>query len=143
MVIIKSAKMQRKEDRTPTSEDHGIIIPDVAGLSETRRRVFSKHNIPVSFRTTNTVRHRLNSAAVQCSEESSELWQSNTSSFRCAVWAAGGDVSSHVHCGPHLFVPEGCELPLRMCTQSVRSLSRDSDHCNKSSTHPATIRARH
>lgn len=47
VVTIKSAKMRRKEGQTATREiqkdKRNNTIPDVAGLSEELRRVFSKH----------------------------------------------------------------------------------------------------
>ncbi|KAL3972435.1 transcription elongation factor S-II [Sarotherodon galilaeus] len=95
--FIKSAKRHRKEDQTPAREDkkdrrNNIVIPYVAGVSEKLRRVFSKHDIPVYFRPSNTLRHklvhpkdktpkhRLNNVvyAVQCSEECPDLYIGET-----------------------------------------------------------------
>ncbi|KAL3978929.1 G2/M phase-specific E3 ubiquitin-protein ligase [Sarotherodon galilaeus] len=95
--FIKSAKSHRKEDQTPAREDkkdrcNNIVIPYVAGVSEKLRRVFSKHDIPVYFRPSNTLRHklvhpkdktpkhRLNNVvyAVQCSEECPDLYIGET-----------------------------------------------------------------
>ncbi|CAI5693976.1 unnamed protein product [Oreochromis niloticus] len=91
--------MQRgtKEDQTPAREDkkdrrNNVVIPYVAGVSEKLRRVFSKHNIPVYFRPSNTLRqklvhpkdktpkHRLNNVvyAVQCSKECPDLYIGET-----------------------------------------------------------------
>uniref|UniRef100_A0A1A8DK57 GIY-YIG domain-containing protein n=1 Tax=Nothobranchius kadleci TaxID=1051664 RepID=A0A1A8DK57_NOTKA len=89
--------MHRKEDQTPAREDkkdrrNNLVIPYVAGVSEKLRRVFSKHNIPVYFRPSNTLRqklvhpkdktlkHKLNNVvyAVQCSEECPDLYIGET-----------------------------------------------------------------
>ncbi|XP_065326070.1 uncharacterized protein LOC135932513 [Pelmatolapia mariae] len=95
--FIKSAEMHRKEDQTPAREDkkdrrNNIVIPYVAGVSEKLRRVFSKHDIPVYFRPSNTLRqklvhpkdktpkHKLNNVVyvVQCSEECPDLYIGET-----------------------------------------------------------------
>uniref|UniRef100_A0A3Q2VCN9 Uncharacterized protein n=1 Tax=Haplochromis burtoni TaxID=8153 RepID=A0A3Q2VCN9_HAPBU len=85
--------MHRKEDQRPTREDkkdkrNNIVIPYVTVLSEKLRRVFSKHDITVYFRPSNTLRqklvhpkhktpkHNLNNVvyAVQCSEKCLDLY---------------------------------------------------------------------
>ncbi|CAI5669152.1 unnamed protein product [Oreochromis niloticus] len=95
--ITVQTKRHRKEDQTPAREDkkdrrNNVVIPYVAGVSEKLRRVFSKHDIPVYFRPSNTLRqklvhpkdktpkHRLNNVvyAVQCSEECPDLYIGET-----------------------------------------------------------------
>uniref|UniRef100_A0A3B4FKP6 GIY-YIG domain-containing protein n=1 Tax=Pundamilia nyererei TaxID=303518 RepID=A0A3B4FKP6_9CICH len=89
--------MHRKEDQRPTREDkkdkrNNIVIPYVTVLSEKLRRVFSKHDITVYFRPSNTLRqklvhpkhktpkHNLNNVvyAVQCSEKCLDLYIGET-----------------------------------------------------------------
>ena len=41
------------------NKHHSISIPNLARVSETFRRIIQKHNIPVQFKPSNTVRQRL------------------------------------------------------------------------------------
>ncbi|XP_076748497.1 uncharacterized protein LOC112431314 isoform X3 [Maylandia zebra] len=101
-IIISSSsvpafQLHRKEHQTPAREDkkdrhNNIVIPYVAGVSEKLRRVFSKYDIPVYFRPSNTLRqklvhpkdktpkHKLNNVvyAVQCSEECPDFYIGET-----------------------------------------------------------------
>ncbi|XP_070401572.1 uncharacterized protein [Nothobranchius furzeri] len=120
--FIKSAKMHRKEDQTPAREDkkdrcNNLVIPYVAGVSEKLRRVFSKHNIPVYFRPSNTLRHKLVHpkdktakhkldnvvSAVQCSEGCPDLYIGETKPLHKRMaqhrraTSTGQDSAVHLH----------------------------------------------
>ena len=47
------------QDKNKPIKRNNITIPYVAGLSEKLRRIFSQHQIPVSFKPTNTLRQKL------------------------------------------------------------------------------------
>ncbi|XP_060769143.1 mitochondrial outer membrane protein SLC25A46 isoform X1 [Neoarius graeffei] len=87
--FLKSRKrnITGKEDNRKKRKN--IVIPYISGLSEKLRRIFYKHNIPVHFRPSNTLkqklvhpkdRHKQDNVvyAIQCSEECTDSYIGET-----------------------------------------------------------------
>ena len=57
---VKNSKTRReKPNQEKERKRRGVSVPHVAGLSEKIQRIFSKHEIPVYFKPTNTLRQKL------------------------------------------------------------------------------------
>ena len=94
-----------------------IVIPNVSGVSEKLRRIFNKHQIPVSFKPSNTLRqklvhpkdriphkHKSNLVyAVQCSEECKDLYIGETKNHYTNAWHNTGGQTLQIQ--PQLFIP--------------------------------------
>ncbi|XP_040922260.1 uncharacterized protein LOC121200823, partial [Toxotes jaculatrix] len=89
----RSRKNTNREDVENMEDKHkNIVIPYVSGVSEKLRRIFNKHQIPVCFKPSNTLRQKLVHPkdkiphnhksnliyAVKCSEECKDLYIGET-----------------------------------------------------------------
>ncbi|XP_033181822.1 uncharacterized protein LOC117152842, partial [Anabas testudineus] len=91
----KAGTCSRKRTREQSESQvlrKNLVIPYMAGVSDKLKRIFRKHNIPVYFKPTNTLRqklvhpkdrtpkHKMSNIvyAVQCSEECPELYIGET-----------------------------------------------------------------
>ena len=95
--FVKTTTRSRKNNNTMGDEEkkdkrNNIVIPYVSGVSEKLRRIFNKHNIPVFFKPSNTLRQKLVHPkdrtphtqksnlvyAVQCSQECKDQYIGET-----------------------------------------------------------------
>ncbi|XP_060756578.1 uncharacterized protein LOC132867614 [Neoarius graeffei] len=90
--FFKSRKRNIMDKEDNRNKCKNIVIPYISGLSEKLRRIFYKHNIPVHFRPSNTLkqklvhpkdriaRHKQDNVvyAIQCSEECTDSYIGET-----------------------------------------------------------------
>ncbi|KAJ0057566.1 hypothetical protein NL108_009329 [Boleophthalmus pectinirostris] len=88
----KTKRTKKQDNRESEPMRKGVTIPYMAGVSEKLQRIFRQHEIPVYFKTTDTLRQRLVHPkektpshkqsnvlySIQCSEDCSERYIGET-----------------------------------------------------------------